>query len=103
MATEDRPRAPSPERLALRSRRLPLPPPVDGLPPIAERDGGDAPRGRVPIDPAAPTVGRDHAAVRRDASVSPSAGEPQRRGRIEALGDAFDLLAAYSDGGFLFE
>jgi isochorismate synthase len=25
------------------------------------------------------------------------------RGRIEPLGDAFDLLAAYGDGGFLFE
>jgi len=35
--------------------------------------------------------------------VTPSADEPQRRGRIEALGDAFDLLAAYADGGFLFE
>jgi isochorismate synthase len=35
--------------------------------------------------------------------VSPSAGASQQGGRIEKLGDAFDLLAAYSDGGFLFE
>jgi len=35
--------------------------------------------------------------------VSPSAGASQPRGRIERLGDAFDLLAAYADGGFLFE
>jgi isochorismate synthase len=35
--------------------------------------------------------------------VSPSSGASQRRGRIERLGDAFDLLAAYTDGGFLFE
>jgi len=35
--------------------------------------------------------------------VSPSASASQRRGRIDRLGDAFDLLAAYSDGGFLFE
>jgi isochorismate synthase len=35
--------------------------------------------------------------------VSPSASASQRGGRIEKLGDAFDLLAAYTDGGFLFE
>jgi isochorismate synthase len=35
--------------------------------------------------------------------VSPSAGASQEGGRIEELGDAFDLLAAYADGGFLFE
>jgi isochorismate synthase len=35
--------------------------------------------------------------------VSPSAGASQEGGRIEKLGDAFDLLAAYADGGFLFE
>ncbi|MDP9302214.1 MAG: isochorismate synthase [Actinomycetota bacterium] len=35
--------------------------------------------------------------------MSPSAGASQQGGRIEKLGDAFDLLAAYSDGGFLFE
>jgi isochorismate synthase len=35
--------------------------------------------------------------------VSPSAGASQEGSRIEKLGDAFDLLAAYADGGFLFE
>ncbi len=35
--------------------------------------------------------------------MSPSAGASQEGGRIEKLGDAFDLLAAYADGGFLFE
>jgi len=35
--------------------------------------------------------------------VSPSAGASQEGGRIEELGDAFDLLAAFADGGFLFE
>ncbi len=35
--------------------------------------------------------------------MSPSASASQRRGRIEKLGDAFDLLAAYAGGGFLFE
>jgi len=35
--------------------------------------------------------------------VSPSASASRRPGRIERLGDAFDLLAAYADGGFLFE
>jgi isochorismate synthase len=35
--------------------------------------------------------------------VSPSAGASHEGGRIEKLGDAFDLLAAYADGGFLFE
>ena len=35
--------------------------------------------------------------------MSPSADASQQGGRIEKLGDAFDLLAAYSDGGFLFE
>jgi isochorismate synthase len=35
--------------------------------------------------------------------VSPSAGASQQGGRIQKLGDAFDLLAAYSEGGFLFE
>jgi len=35
--------------------------------------------------------------------VSPSVGASQEGGRIEKLGDAFDLLAAYADGGFLFE
>ena len=35
--------------------------------------------------------------------MSPSAGASQEGGRIEELGDAFDLLAAFADGGFLFE
>jgi len=35
--------------------------------------------------------------------VSPSADASQQGGRIQQLGDAFDLLAAYSGGGFLFE
>ncbi|TMK36360.1 MAG: isochorismate synthase [Actinobacteria bacterium] len=35
--------------------------------------------------------------------MSPSAGASQQGGRIQKLGDAFDLLAAYSEGGFLFE
>ena len=30
-------------------------------------------------------------------------GASQPGGHIEKLGDAFDLLAAYSEGGFLFE
>jgi len=30
-------------------------------------------------------------------------GASQPVGHIEKLGDAFDLLAAYSEGGFLFE
>jgi len=35
--------------------------------------------------------------------VSESAGAWQGGGRTEPLGDAYDLLAAYGDGGFLFE
>ena len=35
--------------------------------------------------------------------MSPSADASQQGGRIQQLGDAFDLLAAYSGGGFLFE
>ena len=35
--------------------------------------------------------------------MSPSVGASQPGGHIEKLGDAFDLLAAYSEGGFLFD
>jgi isochorismate synthase len=35
--------------------------------------------------------------------LTSSEGASQQGGRIEKLGDAFDLLAAYADGGFLFE
>ena len=35
--------------------------------------------------------------------MSPSAGASQQGGRIQKLGDAFDLLAAYTDGGSFFE
>jgi hypothetical protein len=35
--------------------------------------------------------------------VTARGGAPRLRGRSETLGDAFDLLAAYQEGGFLFE